>query len=101
MRNILAKLQYGIVLTNKILYLRNYMKKKKNSYVARNKYLPMFMVCPRVTTEKMTEQTVPIGLNIDTSTGPLFSSAQQLTLRHIPLTTPACALQFSKMLLLQ
>jgi len=50
------------------------------------------MVCPRVTTEKMTEETVPIGLNMDTSTGPLLSSAQQLTLRHIPFTTPACAL---------
>lgn len=52
------------------------------------------MVCPRVTTEKMTEQTVPIGLNMETNTGPLFSSAQPLTLKHIPLTAPACTLEF-------
>lgn len=48
------------------------------------------MVSPRVITEKMTEHTVAMGLNTETKTGPLFSSAQPLKLMHIPLTAPAC-----------
>lgn len=38
----------------------------------------------------MIEQTVPTGLNMDTKTGPLFSSAQALMLKHIPVTAPDC-----------
>jgi len=38
----------------------------------------------------MIEQTVPTGLNMDTNTGPLFSSAQPLKLKDIPVTAPDC-----------
>lgn len=54
-------------------------------------YLPKLIVSPRVTTEKITEHTVPMGLNIETNTGPLLFSAYPLKLRHIPPTAPACA----------
>jgi hypothetical protein len=54
-------------------------------------YLPILIVFPRVNREKITEHTVPIGLNIETKTGPLFLSAHPLKLRDIPLTPPAYA----------
>ena len=53
-------------------------------------YLPKLIVSPRVTTEKMTEQTVAMGLNMETNTGPLFLIAHPEKLKPIPLTAPAC-----------
>lgn len=53
-------------------------------------YLPMEMDSPRVITERITEQTVPMGLNMDTRTGPLFFIAHPLKLTHSPLTLPPC-----------
>lgn len=51
------------------------------------------MVSPKVTTERTAETTVPIGLNMDTRTGPLFLIAHPLKLKHAPLTAPPCACQ--------
>lgn len=51
-------------------------------------YLPMLMDSPKVKTERMSEQTVPIGLNIDTKTGPRFFNAHPLKLTQAPLTAP-------------
>lgn len=51
------------------------------------------MVSPKVTTEKMTEQTVLMGLNVDTKTGPLFFIAHVLKLTHPPFTIPPWALK--------
>lgn len=46
------------------------------------------MVSPKVATERMTEQTVLTGLNVETKTGPLFFIAHPLKLTHTPLTKP-------------
>lgn len=54
-------------------------------------YLPMFMVSPSVATDKMMEQTVHMGLKMETNTGPFFLSAHPLKLRHNPFTAPPCA----------
>lgn len=52
------------------------------------------MVSPKVATERMTEQTVLMGLNVDTKTGPLFFIAHPLKLTHAPLTAPPCAFKY-------
>ena len=49
----------------------------------------MLTVSPKVAIEKMIAQTVLMGLNVDTKTGPLFFMAQLLKLKHDPLTAPA------------
>ena len=49
----------------------------------------MLTVSPKVAIEKMIAQTVLMGLNVDTKTGPLFLMAQLLELIHDPLTAPA------------
>jgi len=54
-------------------------------------YLPVLILSPSLITAKITEHTVPMGLNMETNTGPFFFSAHPLKLRHIPLTAPACA----------
>jgi len=54
-------------------------------------YLPILILSPSVMTEKIREHTVPMGLNMETNTGPLFFSAHPLKLKHIPPTAPACA----------
>ena len=46
------------------------------------------MGSPKVKTERTSEQTVPIGLNIDTKTGPRFFIAHPLKLTQAPLTVP-------------
>lgn len=51
----------------------------------------MSMASPKVITERMTVITVPIGLNIDTRTGPLFFIAHPLKLTQTPLIVPACS----------
>lgn len=48
----------------------------------------MEIVSPKVETERMTEKTVPMGLKIDTKTGPLFFIAHPLKLKLMPLTIP-------------
>lgn len=48
------------------------------------------MVSPRVKRERRTEQRVPMGLNMETKTGPLFFMAHPLKLTHAPLTVPPC-----------
>lgn len=50
----------------------------------------MEMDSPSVKTERTTEKTVPMGLNMDTRTGPLFFIAHPLKLTHNPLTVPPC-----------
>lgn len=57
------------------------------------KYLPTLMDSPKVITERITEQTVPMGLNIDTKTGPLFFIAHPLKLTQAPLTIPPCKIE--------
>jgi hypothetical protein len=57
-------------------------------------YLPISMVSPKVTTERMTEQTVLMGLNVETKTGPLFFIAHPLKLIDAPLTAPPCAFKY-------
>ncbi len=52
------------------------------------------MVSPKVTTERMTEQTVLMGLNVETKTGPLFFIAHPLKLIDAPLTAPPCAFKY-------
>lgn len=42
--------------------------------------------------ERMTEMTVPMGLNMDINTGPLFFIAHPLKLIHAPLMLPACCI---------
>lgn len=64
-----------------------YEKKKKKR---KGKYLPRLMVSPRVKRERRTEQRVPMGLNMETKTGPLFFMAHPLKLTHAPLTVPPC-----------
>lgn len=57
------------------------------------KYLPTLMDSPKVITERTTEQTVPMGLNIDTKTGPFFFIAHPLKLMQAPPTVPPCELE--------
>lgn len=54
-------------------------------------YLPIEMVSPKVIKERRTVITVPMGLNIETRTGPLFFIAHPLKLRHAPPTAPPCS----------
>lgn len=54
-------------------------------------YLPMLMVSPKVMTERMTETTVAMGLNMETRTGPLFFIAHALKLTQSPPKEPPCA----------
>lgn len=51
-------------------------------------YLPRLIVSPKVMKDRKTEQTVPMGLNMDTSTGPLFFIAHALKLTHAPPMMP-------------
>lgn len=60
-------------------------------------YLPNLMLSPKVTMLRTTEMTVPMGLNMDTRTGPLFFIAHPLKLTQAPPTPPACALSYNKM----
>lgn len=48
------------------------------------------MALPRKSTEKMTVPTVCMGLNMETMTGPFFSSAHVWNMMHAELTTPPC-----------
>lgn len=49
------------------------------------------MASPVVKKEKITVQTALMGLNMDTSTGPLFFIAHAFKLRLNPFMAPACA----------
>lgn len=51
-------------------------------------YLPSEMEFPMVMTERTTVITVPMGLKIDTKTGPLFFIAHPLKVTQTPLTQP-------------
>jgi len=48
------------------------------------------MTRPRKSTEKMAVPTVCVGLNMETITGPFFSSAHVWNMMHAELTTPPC-----------
>ena len=48
------------------------------------------MASANVIPDRTTEKTVPMGLNMETKTGPLFFIAHPLKLTHAPLTAPLC-----------
>jgi hypothetical protein len=53
-------------------------------------YLPGCMTRPRKSAEKIAEPTVYVGLNMETITGPFFSSAHVWNMMHAELTSPPC-----------